>query len=181
LVIPDKPGTGALKSGRQHARNLPPGVERAIRIAPVKSGRWKYIVIHHSAVDTGTVQSMERYHREVRHMENGLDYHFVIGNGSGMRNGEIATGHRWVGQLDGGHLASEALNKVAIGICLVGNFDDHLPSSAQLNSLRSLTLALMERCKLGPEAVKIHRQINTVSTRCPGARFPTEVFLRSLK
>jgi len=64
-------------------------------------------------------------------MENGLAYDFVIGNGNGMRDGEIAVGRRWIRQLDGGHLASEEQNKVAIGICLVGNFDKHQPTRGQ--------------------------------------------------
>lgn len=160
---------------------LPRSIQRAIDKAPVRSGRWKYIVIHHSGVDTGTVKAMDHYHREVRHMENGLAYDFVIGNGSGMGDGEIAVGRRWTKQLDGGHLASEAQNKIAIGICLVGNFDERRPSRKELESLRTLVQALMARCNLTPRAVKTHQQINVVPTRCPGAKFPTSDFLGSLR
>jgi hypothetical protein len=164
------------------ARNtLPRSIQRAIDKAPVRPGRWQYIVIHHSGVDTGTVKAMDQYHREVRHMENGLAYDFVIGNGSGMGDGEIAVGQRWTKQLDGGHLASEAQNKVAIGICLVGNFDERRPTPREMDSLRALVEALMARCKLTPRAVKTHQQINLVHTRCPGVKFPTKSFLDSLQ
>jgi murein DD-endopeptidase MepM/ murein hydrolase activator NlpD len=163
------------------ARNtLPRSIQHAIDKAPVRPGRWQYIVIHHSGVDTGTVKAMDQYHREVRHMENGLAYDFVIGNGSGMGDGEIAVGHRWTQQLDGGHLASEAQNKIALGICLVGNFDERRPTPREMDSLRALVEALMVRCKLTPSAVKTHQQINIVHTRCPGTRFPTKSFLDSL-
>ena len=114
-------------------------------------------------------------------MEHGLAYDFVIGNGSGMADGEIAVGRRWMQQLDGGHLASEAQNKIALGICLVGNFDQHPPTSREMASLRALVEALMVRCQLTPRAVKTHQQINVVHTRCPGARFPTSAFLGSLR
>jgi LysM repeat protein len=160
---------------------LPRSVQRAIDKAPVQAGRWKYIVIHHSGVDTGTVKAMDQYHREVRHMENGLAYDFVIGNGSGMGDGEIAVGRRWTQQLDGGHLASEAQNKVALGICLVGNFDQHRPTPRAMEGLRALVEALMARCRLTPAAVKTHQQINVVRTRCPGAQFPARSFLDSLR
>jgi LysM repeat protein len=160
---------------------LPRSVQRAIDKAPVQPGRWKYIVIHHSGVDTGTVKAMDKYHREVRHMENGLAYDFVIGNGSGMGDGEIAVGRRWTGQLDGGHLASEAQNKVAIGICLVGNFDKRRPSAKAMASLRALVEALLARCRLAPAAVKTHQQINVVHTRCPGSQFPARSLLESLQ
>jgi LysM repeat protein len=171
----DKPA-----QNKAHAA-LPRSIQRAIDKAPVQPGRWQYIVIHHSGVNTGTVKAMDKYHREVRRMENGLAYDFVIGNGSGMGDGEIAVGRRWTQQLDGGHLASEAQNKVAIGICLVGNFDEHRPTPREIDSLRALVEALLVRCKLSPRAVKTHQQINIVHTRCPGAKFPTKSFLDSLQ
>jgi LysM repeat protein len=172
----------AATSARSIARTaLPRSIQRVIDKAPVRPGRWQYIVIHHSGVDTGTVKAMDQYHREVRHMENGLAYDFVIGNGSGMGDGEIGVGRRWTQQLDGGHLASEAQNKIALGICLVGNFDEHRPTSRQMESLRALVEALMVRCNLTPRTVKTHQQINIVPTRCPGANFPTKSFLDSLQ
>jgi murein DD-endopeptidase MepM/ murein hydrolase activator NlpD len=186
LVIPGgstrrAPASRAKGSPDTIARTrLPRSIQRAIDRADVRPGRWQYVVIHHSGVDTGTVKAMDQYHREVRHMENGLAYDFVIGNGNGMGDGEIAVGRRWTRQLDGGHLASEAQNRIAIGICLVGNFDEHKPDPRQLESLRALVEALMARCKLTPGAVKTHQQINVVRTRCPGAKFPATSFLNSL-
>jgi LysM repeat protein len=187
LVIPapatPRPAPFAGKTSAQKIPRaaLPGSLQRAIDKAPVRPGRWQYIVIHHSGVDTGTVKAMDQYHREVRHMENGLAYDFVIGNGSGMGDGEIAVGRRWTQQLDGGHLASEAQNKVALGICLVGNFDEHPPTAKEMESLRALVNALLIRCQLTPRAVKTHQQINTVHTRCPGALFPVRSLLDSLQ
>ncbi len=187
LTIPAKfaaqrPASSTAAAAQNIARReLPRLIQRAIDRAPVRPGRWQYIVIHHSDVDNGTVKAMDKYHREVRHMENGLAYHFVIGNGSGMGDGEIAVIRRWTQQLDGGHLASEAQNKVAIGICLVGNFDKQQPTAREMESLRALVEALMARCKLTTRAVKTHQQINIVHTRCPGSKFPTRTFLNSLQ
>ncbi len=144
---------------------------------PIKRGHWKHIVVHHSATASGTVAGMDRHHREVRHMENGLAYHFVIGNGKGMPDGEIVAAPRWTKQLAGGHLASEQLNKVSLGICLVGNFEERPPTSRQLRTLASLINYLASRCQLSKAAVKTHQQINTVSTRCPGRKFPVKSLL----
>jgi LysM repeat protein len=186
LIVPANSGSrkSALSgdaASKRAASALPSSIQRAIDKAPVRAGRWQYIVVHHSDVDTGTMKSMDKYHREVRHMENGLAYHFVIGNGSGMDDGEIGISRRWIQQLDGGHLASESQNKVAIGICLVGNFDEHGPTRKEMESLRALVEALMARCHLTPDAVKTHQQINIVRTRCPGTKFPAKTFLGSLK
>lgn len=168
-------------AGPASSSGLPSSVSSAISNAAVAPGRWKYIVIHHSGTSEGTAKGMDRYHREVRHMENGLAYHFVIGNGNGMSNGEIFVGNRWKKQLDGGHLASEKQNKVAIGICLVGNFDKTAPSATQLQALNSLVRTLMKRCNISASNVKTHQQINVIGTRCPGSRFPTKSFLAGLK
>ena len=164
-----------------YRRVLPPAVRAAIDNASVRRGRWKYIVIHHSGTACGTVKGMDAYYREVRHMENGLAYHFVIGNGNGMGDGEIGIGARWVKQLDGGHLTSERQNRISLGVCLVGNFDKHEPTPRQLERLTALVRALMKRCGVAASAVKTHQQINVVYTRCPGRHFPTKSFLRSLK
>lgn len=177
LLIPEATATGS----RAAASPLSSSVQKAIARAPMAAGRWQAIVIHHAAVEQGDVKSLDRYHREQRHMENGLAYHFLIGNGNGMRDGEIAVGNRWKKQLDGGHLHSEAQNKIALGICLIGDFDKHPPTARQLRSLEDLVRALMRRCQLDAGAVKTHQQINVVRTECPGSKFPTRAFLTRLK
>jgi LysM repeat protein len=176
LIIP---GSTSVKGSRSRD-GLPAPVQRAIDKAAVTSGRWKHIVIHHSGVDTGTMAGMDRYHRETRHMENGLAYHFVIGNAHGLGDGEIGVGSRWTKQLPGGHLISEAQNQVSIGICLVGNFDNSEPTPKQLERLSALVRALMKRCRLPPAAVSTHQQINVVHTRCPGQKFPLRKLMSSL-
>jgi murein DD-endopeptidase MepM/ murein hydrolase activator NlpD len=170
--VPARPST---------TKTLPNSVQRAINRAAVRPGLWRHIVIHHSGVDVGTAKSMDRYHREERHMENGLAYHFVIGNGQGMGDGEIVVGSRWAKQLEGGHLAIERLNKTSLGICLVGNFEIHKPTRKQMEMLTALTRALLTRCKLPTSAVTTHRQAHVGHTRCPGKHFPTSSWLQSLK
>jgi len=174
LSIPD---AETAKHDAVSAALLPKGLNK-IRVEP---GKWKYVVIHHSASPNASVKGMDHYHRVERHMENGLAYHFVIGNGRSMKDGEIAVGHRWTAQLDGGHLASEALNKKAIGICLVGNYDAGRPSKNQMESLRALVEYLLARCRLSADAVRTHQQINPIYTRCPGRNFPAKEFLKELK
>jgi len=173
LVIPEGP-VAAERSP------LPATVRRAIEQAPVRKGRWRYIVIHHSATTAGTPRAMDAYHRRVRHMENGLAYHFVIGNGHGMKDGEIYVGQRWKRQLPGGHLSSARLNEVSVGICLVGDFNRSKPTRRQLESLEALLQALLERCGLEPDAVTTHKRIVPGHTECPGRLFSLKSVLRGL-
>ena len=155
-------------------RYLTPEVRKAIDNARVKKGRWRYIVIHNSATNQGNAKIFDRYHRDVRKMQNGLAYHFVIGNGNASGDGEIEIGSRWTRQINGGHVASDYLNNIAIGICLVGDFDRKVPTRAQLGALQELTDYLRNRVgrsKGKLAAVRGHRQINPKPTTCPGKRF----------
>ena len=158
---------------------LPASLKKELDVIPVKPGRWRYIVVHHSATREGTARSMDLYHRR-KGMENGLAYHFVIGNGRGTGDGVIEIGSRWRRQIKGGHLASERLNEISIGICLVGNFNNQRPTAAQMRSLRALIQYVMLRSRTGVGSVKLHKQINTKPTECPGRQFPTPQLLQGL-
>ena len=170
-----KPAAGAAAAAPPRHR-LPVDLQQQLDRIRVSKGRWKYVVIHHSATTTGTAKGMEQYHRR-RGMENGLAYHFVIGNGRGMADGRIEIGSRWKKQIKGGHLASERQNEYCIGICLVGNFETSRPTSRQLGSLYALVQYLKTRT--GGLSVRTHRQINVRPTQCPGRYFPTSDVLRN--
>jgi len=188
LVIPPASGSGSASSSASSTISsttsdrypLPQSLKRLLDAMPVTKGKWKYIVIHHSAAKNGTLQGMDMYHRKKRHMENGLAYHFVIGNGRGMPDGKIEIGNRWKRQIRGGHLASDKLNEVSIGICLVGNFEVDKPTYPQMQSLIALVSYLNRRCNIPKSGVRTHRQINTKPTACPGKRFPTETLIGNL-
>ena len=156
-------------------RYLTPGVRRAIDRARVKKGRWKYIIIHNSGTRQGNARIFNTYHRRVRKMQNGLAYHFVIGNGRSSGNGEVEVGPRWTKQLNGGHVASDYLNNIAIGICLVGDLNRDQPTKAQLGALDELITYLRDRVgkiKGRKALVAPHKKINPRPTDCPGDRFP---------
>jgi hypothetical protein len=158
-------------------RYLTPSVRDAINHAPVKKRRWRYIVVHNSGSRQGNAKIFEYYHRRVRKMPNGMAYHFVIGNGTSSGNGLIEIGGRWTRQINGGHVHSDYLNNIALGICLVGDYNRHDPTPQQLESLAELIRYLQRRCgKVDGHLpiVKPHKAINPPRwpTDCPGDRFP---------
>jgi LysM repeat protein len=162
-------------------RRLPAAIRAAIDSARVEKGRWKNIIIHHSGTDVGSGTGMDRYHREERRMENGLAYHFVVGNGNGMTDGSIFVGRRWNEQLAGGHVVSPELNHNSIGICLVGDFEKRPPTRRQMQTLEALVRALLARADLDHTAVTTHRLVHPRHTLCPGRHFPTEHFRALLR
>ncbi len=147
----------------------------AIDRASVRRGRWKYIVVHNSGTREGNARVFDIYHLRVRHMKNGLAYHFVIGDGHGSGDGQVEIGHRWTAQLNGGHVASDYLNDIALGICLVGDFNRDRPTKAQIGALEELVAYLRDRVgkSQGRKAiVYAHKEINPRPTDCPGEHFP---------
>ena len=156
---------------------LTKSVRYEIDRAPVRSQRWRYIVVHNSGTRQGNAKAFDYYHLHVRKMPNGLAYHFVIGNGTSTGDGEIEIGNRWKRQINGGHVHSDYLNNIALGICLVGDFNRDTPSKNQLDACDELIRYLRQRVgKIeGKMAiVKPHREINPPRwpTDCPGNRFP---------
>lgn len=134
---------------------------------------WEYIVIHHSATEKGNAAEFDEYHREKRGWKHGLAYHFVIGNGSHSGDGEVEVGNRWKNQIHGAHTANMDCNRVGIGICLVGNFEDGAaPTENQFESLVNLVQHLSRRYDIPPSNVILHKQVHQKGTACPGKNFP---------
>jgi hypothetical protein len=164
-------------------RYLTSSVRAQIDRAPVARSRWQYIVVHNSGTRQGNAAAFDYYHRHIRRMQNGLAYHFVIGNGTSTGNGQIEVGDRWRRQINGGHVHSDYLNNIALGICLVGDFNRDQPTRAQLDCCEELIRYLRQRCgKVGDHypIVKPHRDVNPPrwATDCPGDVFPYSWFRR---
>ncbi|MDR2462579.1 MAG: LysM peptidoglycan-binding domain-containing protein [Verrucomicrobiales bacterium] len=154
--------------------------------APKISRQWKYIVVHHSGSRRGNAAIFEYDHRR-RGMENGLAYHFIIGNGTDSGDGEIEIGGRWRRQLKGGHLRTELtengveINETAIGICLVGDFEKDRPTRKQIAALIELVNYLNKRAVAAGYAkprFTVHGTIHPRHTDCPGKNFPKAALFR---
>lgn len=163
---------------------LTPAVRQAIDTARIRKGRWVNIVVHNSGTRQGSAKAFDYYHRKVRKMENGLAYHFVIGNGTSTGNGSIEIGSRWTRQINGGHVRSNRLNDISLGICFVGDYNRDLPKREQLEALQELISYLRKR--LGKTdgkyaRVETHKGINPTPTSCPGNRFPYKWFYATFK
>jgi LysM repeat protein len=137
----------------------------------VRRDNWKRIVVHHSAIKYGNAKKYDAAHRQ-RGMQNGLAYHFLIGNGIDSGDGEIEVGPRWKKQLLGGHVKSYNLNLTAIGICLVGNFEQTHPSQKQLDAFTQLMDWLQGDVLKKKTQFAGHKELKGEQTICPGKNFP---------
>lgn len=144
-------------------------------VNPVERDRWLSVVIHDSGRPAGSPKSLET---EARAMKlKGLGYHFVIGNGNGMGDGELHVGARWLRQEPGAHVVgpqAEWYNLNAIGICLVGDGERQDFTQAQMDQLRRLVNALGRELGIPADKVVLHRDI--ARTDSPGRHFPETAF-----
>ena len=187
-IIIQKTGVQEIEPARkvgwfERWKYLTRGNRQDIERAPVLKNRWRYIVVHNSGTRQGNAKAFDYYHRYVRRMPNGLAYQFVIGNGTSSGDGEIEIGSRWQRQINGGHVHSDYLNHIALGICLVGDFNRDTPTKRQIDALDELIRYLRNRVGKTEGKVAIvraHRQINPPRwpTDCPGNRFPFDWLAR---
>lgn len=140
----------------------------------VDESRWEYLVLHHSATESGSVESIHAEHSRRKDSAGrpwlGIGYHFVIGNGNGMPDGQVVPTFRWREQLHGAHSGHELFNARGVGICLIGNFELKAPTQKQLQSLKQLLKVLCRRQEISLDRVIGHGSVR--ATACPGRLFP---------
>lgn len=138
------------------------------------SREWRYIVIHHTATKRGSVESIHETHLKRKDKSGkpwmGIGYHFVIGNGHGMGDGDVEPTFRWREQLHGAHAGNDEYNQHGIGVVLVGDFEDAPPSAEQLTAVKRLVAFLKDEYDIPADRIVGHDEIKT--TACPGKYFP---------
>lgn len=165
----------------------PPWLKKLVYVDDDTKRQWTRIIIHHSGTLGGNLESIDRFHRTTRKWRC-AGYHFVIGNGSLSKtgqlfsgDGEIEVGPRWIKQEIGAHCKYN--NDDSIGLCVIGNFhlDNNVPSDAQMQSLAKLCAYLSLRYYIPPKRIYFHREMDKANTVCPGKNFPIREFYRTLQ
>ena len=117
------------------------------------------IVIHHVGMADVDVSAAEIHRMHLANGWSGIGYHYVI-----HKNGMIERGRPR--DTVGAHTYN--YNGSSIGIVLDGNFEDSMPTDAQLERAAMLVAALCHIYNICPDDNNLlgHRDLN--STLCPG-------------
>jgi N-acetylmuramoyl-L-alanine amidase len=130
--------------------------------------QWKFIYIHHSATSAGNANTLAAG-------PGGLCDHFLIGNGHGCQDGEIDFGPRWNQQKPAAAPPGvDHIEPTCISICLVGDFDDSMPTPLQLRRLTELVTTLQSQFHIGADKVVVLS--NTPGASSIGRYFPVTAF-----
>jgi len=140
--------------------------------SPVRTARWRYIYVHHSRTTSGNAMTLATN-------ANGMNDHFVIGNGDGCMDGEIQIGQRWNQQLVARPSgAAREIDPACISICLVGDFDQTVPTQTQLRRLTQLVGAIQSQLHIESQNVLLIDQPKTPAGI--GRYFPKSAFRHQL-
>ncbi len=127
--------------------------------ALAKRTKTNRIIIHHSDSISGNASVIHGWH--LNRGWSGIGYHFVI-----LPEGTIQGGRpEWS---IGAH-SGPAGNGDSIGVCLIGKFEEHAPSEAQM---KSLVWLITEHLFASYGKLKVIGHKDVMPTACPGKYFP---------
>ena len=151
--------------------------EQDIVLASVTEQRdWTTIVIHHLGQPAGSPESLDRAHRNSG--LSGLGYHFLIGNGNGLDNGDVHIGYRWLDQTPAARptgIDPTQWDSGIISICLVGNGNRRPFTKEQLIHLSYLVQRLQLELSIPPSRVLLAHEMGSNATS-PGKYFAEAQF-----
>ena len=134
-----------------------------------------HVMLHHSLTkDSETVSwgAIRRYHTDTNGWA-GIGYHAGVElvSSGGAATYEVLLGRPWTE--NGAHCPQEGMNRKALGICLVGNFDEMLVPRPQWEKAVELVRMLCAIYAIPTEHIVGHRDYNPIKT-CPGEMFSVE-------
>lgn len=131
---------------------------------------WAYIMIHHSLTKDGQVvdwNAIRRYHIKTRGWRD-IGYNYGVEKVNGVY--QVMLGRDL--NIPGAHCKHSNMNRLAIGICVVGNYDNRVPSIKSLNLLAAaVVVPLMRKYDIPIENIVRHHDYTPYKT-CPGKMFP---------
>lgn len=124
------------------------------------------ITVHHTAIaaDTTSITDATSQMRSIQRTHfargwAGIGYHYIIDS----------AGRIWEARpiaYQGAHAGNHELNRGNIGVCLMGDFEQHHVPKAQQDACAQLLLELCARYDVSPLEVKGHCDLK--HTQCPG-------------
>lgn len=124
---------------------------------------FSHVVVHHTGAQEVNAEQVRRYHLSLGWRDVG--YHYLI-----EASGLVVKGRST--NLQGAHCLAGGMNRKAIGIALLGNFERTYPSFQQIRSLEGLLKSIMRQFAIPQENILLHRQVSGARTLCPGKNFP---------
>lgn len=119
------------------------------------------LVVHHSASNSVTTKTadIERWHKQRGFSQIG--YHKIIESNGNIVNGRPET-------TQGAH--AKGANQSSLGVCVIGDFENEVPSATQVTALISVLTDWCKAHKLKTTNIYGHFNVpgGSTKTSCPG-------------
>jgi len=138
--------------------------------------KWLTVAVHHLGQPAGSPELIDRDHQKIG--LDGLGYHFLIGNGNGLGDGDVHIGYRWLQQTPAAKpsgVDESQWNKNTISICLIGNGNRRPFTDRQLLHLSHLVQRLQHQLSITSSSVFLASDITNDPTS-PGKYFAEAQF-----
>ncbi len=126
------------------------------------------LVIHHSASNRATTKKADiaRWHKERGFSQIG--YHKIIEGNGAIVNGRSEN-------IQGAH--AKGANQGSLGVCVVGNFENEIPTQAQINGLISVLTTWCNAHSLNSKNIYGHFNVpgGSTTTSCPGKNLKSKL------
>ena len=144
------------------------------------SPEWSSIVIHHLGQPAGDLETIDRDHRKAG--LRSLGFHFIIGNGNGLGDGDVQMGNRWHSQISAAKprdIQQDNWSDGIISICLIGNGNRRPFTEQQTVHLSHLVQRLQQELSIPADQVFLESELGGHS-RSPGEFFAEAQFKSQL-
>lgn len=118
----------------------------------------RFIAVHHSQRKIDSVKRIKDLHIKINKWED-IGYHWLIDKKGKLHQGRS---EKFIGAHVLGH------NKNSIGICLIGNFDEELPTKKQIQTLIKFLKEKIKKHKIPIKNILGHKEFSDVTKTCPG-------------
>lgn len=189
--VPARAPLAADGRAKEIARRVPPPGDGECARSPAlppsdaplsgRFGDWNWIVIHHTGEASGDVATLDARHRAEMGYEDGLAFHFLVGNGNGLALGAVAEGERWRRRIPGPHCTENpGVSLASVGVAAIGDTAAAPLPRESMRALAALAESLRARLGLPPERILLHREVEGGDASCPGAHFDAAAFRAAL-
>ncbi len=144
------------------------------------SPKWSSIVIHHLGQPAGDLETIDRNHRNAG--LHSLGFHFIIGNGNGLGDGDVQMGNRWHAQSSAAKpkdIQQVNWSDGIISICLIGNGNRRPFTEQQTLHLSHLVQRLQQELSIPADQVFLESELGG-QANSPGEFFAEAQFKSQL-
>lgn len=129
-----------------------------------------HIIVHHTAAEEQGAWQVRQNHLRRGWVDVG--YNYII-----EKDGRVVEGRSL--DIPGAHTRAAGMNMRGIGVALIGNLENHLPTRQQVEILKQLLSQLQKAHGIERQNILAHRDVPGARTLCPGRYFPYEILERN--